>query len=103
MQFQDHDEFPEFDHPALPPARGRSIGDSARRPSIPCMPGMAGRHENWGFFNRHFCGVYARHSQPSALDVPFHTDLGLMAQRRRGLLLRHHTPPNPTRSLPFRR
>src|SRR5262249_23921385 len=27
----------------------------------------------------------------------------LMAQRRRGLLLRHHTPPNPTRSLPFRR
>ena len=39
----------------------------------------------------------------SALDIPLHPDLGLMAQRRRGLLLRHHTPPNPTRSLPFRR
>ena len=57
MQFQDHDEFPAFDHRALPPARGRSIGDSARRPAILCMPGMAGRHENWGIFNRHFCGV----------------------------------------------
>jgi hypothetical protein len=44
MQFQDHDEFPEFDHRALPPARGRSIGDSARRPAIPRMPGMAGRN-----------------------------------------------------------
>jgi hypothetical protein len=39
----------------------------------------------------------------SALDVPFHADIGLLAQRRRVLLLRHHTPPNPTRSLPFRR
>jgi hypothetical protein len=39
----------------------------------------------------------------SALDVPFHADIGLLAQRRRGLLLCHHTPPNPTRSLPFRR
>ena len=54
MQFQDHDEFPEFDHRALPPATGRSFGNSARRPAIPCMPGMAGRHENWGIFNRHF-------------------------------------------------
>ena len=39
----------------------------------------------------------------SALDVPFHVDIGLLAQRRRGLLLRHHAPPDPTRSLPFRR
>jgi hypothetical protein len=27
----------------------------------------------------------------SALDIPFHPDLGLVAQRRRGLLLGHHT------------
>ena len=39
----------------------------------------------------------------SALDIPFHLDLGLVAQRCRGLLLGHHMPPNPTRSLPFRR
>ena len=35
----------------------------------------------------------------SALDVPFHADIGLLAQRRRELLLRHHAPPDPTRSL----
>jgi hypothetical protein len=28
----------------------------------------------------------------SALDVPFHADIGLLAQRRGGLLFRHHTP-----------
>jgi hypothetical protein len=27
------------------------------------MPWKAGRHENWGIFNRHFWGVYVRHSQ----------------------------------------
>jgi hypothetical protein len=32
---------------------------------------------------------------------PFHADLGLVAQRRGGLLFRHHTPPNSTRSFPF--
>ena len=41
--------------------------------------------------------------RPSALDFPFHADLGVVAQRRRRLLLGHHTPPNPTRGLPFRR
>jgi Transposase IS200 like len=41
--------------------------------------------------------------RPSALDVPFHADLGLVAQRRGGLLFRHHAPPNPTRRLPLRR
>src|SRR5580692_6046302 len=30
-------------------------------------------------------------------------DIGLLAQRRRALLLRHHAPPDPTRSLRFRR
>lgn len=39
----------------------------------------------------------------SALDVPFHTDLSLVAQRRRGLLLRHNASLKPTRSLPFLR
>jgi hypothetical protein len=29
MQIQDHDEFPKFDHRVLPPARRRSLGDSA--------------------------------------------------------------------------
>jgi hypothetical protein len=32
----------------------------------------------------------------SALDLPFHADLGLLAQRHRGLVLRHHAPPDPT-------
>jgi len=27
------------------------------------MPWKAGRHKNWGIFNRHFWGVYVRHSQ----------------------------------------
>jgi hypothetical protein len=26
VKFQDHDKFPEFDHRALPPAKGGSIG-----------------------------------------------------------------------------
>ena len=56
MQIQDHDEFPKFDHRVLPPASGRSIGDSARRPAIPGMPGMAGSHENWGNFKCHKWG-----------------------------------------------
>jgi hypothetical protein len=63
MQFQDHDNFPEFDHRALPPANGSSIGESARRPAFQGMPWKAGRHENWGIFNRHIWGVYVRHSQ----------------------------------------
>ena len=63
MQFQDHDNFPEFDHRALPPANGSSIGQSARRPAFQGMPWKAGRHENWGIFNRHIWGVYVRHSQ----------------------------------------
>ena len=55
---------------------------------------------------------YAAHKQPNVLKwladhrrwtFRFHPDLGLVAQRRRGLLLGHHTPPDPTRSLPFRR
>ena len=39
-----------------PPANGSSIGESARRPAFPGMPWKAGRHKNWGIFNRHFWG-----------------------------------------------
>ncbi|MFO1125340.1 MAG: hypothetical protein U1E25_08720 [Methylocystis sp.] len=45
-----------------PPANGSSIGESARRPAFQGMPWKAGRHENWRIFNRHFWGVYVRHS-----------------------------------------
>jgi hypothetical protein len=38
MQIQDRDEFLKFDHRVLPPARGKNIGDSARRPAIYGMP-----------------------------------------------------------------
>ena len=40
---------------------------------------------------------------PSALDLPLHADLGLLAQRRRELLLRPHPPPHPPRQLPLDR
>ena len=53
MQIQNHDEFPKFDHRALPPAIGKTIGDSARPPTIPGMPGMVGSHENWRIFKCH--------------------------------------------------
>jgi hypothetical protein len=46
MQFQDHDNFPEFDHRALPPANGSSNGESARRPAFQGKPWKAGRHRN---------------------------------------------------------
>ena len=45
--------FPEFDHRALPPAEGSSIGELARRRAFQGMPWKARRHENWGIFNRH--------------------------------------------------
>ena len=38
---------------------------------------------------------------PSALDLPLHPDLGLLAQRRRGLLLRDHPSAPPPRRLPL--
>ena len=63
MQFQDHHEFPEFDHRALPPANGSSISESVRRRTFQGMPWQARLHENWGIFKRHFWGVYVRHSQ----------------------------------------
>jgi hypothetical protein len=63
MQIQDHDEFPKFDHRALPPATGRTIGDSARLPTIPDTPGMVGSHEKWGIFKCHKWGELLRHSQ----------------------------------------
>src|SRR6516225_11708606 len=53
MQIQDHDELPKFDHRVLPPASWRSLGDSARPPTIPGMPGMVGSYENWGNFKCH--------------------------------------------------
>ncbi len=63
MQIQDHDELPKFDHRVLPPASRRSLGDSARPPTIPGMPGMVGSHENWGNFKCHKWGELLRHSQ----------------------------------------
>ena len=63
MQIQDHDELPKFDHRALPPASRKSLGDSARPPTIPGMPGMVGGHENWGNFKCHKWGELLRHSQ----------------------------------------
>ncbi len=51
MQIQDHDEPPKFDHRVLPPASRRSLGDPARPPTIPGIPGMVGSHENWGNSN----------------------------------------------------
>ena len=67
LQIQDHDEFPKFDHRVLPPASRRSLGDSARPPTIPGMPGIVGSHENWGKFKCHKWGELLRHSQ---LDPP---------------------------------
>ena len=55
---------------------------------------------------------YAAHKQldvlkwladQSALDVPLHPHFRLVAQRRRGLLLRHHPATNPARRLRLRR
>ena len=62
MQIQDHDELPKFDHRVLPPAKRGSLGDSARSPTIPGMPGMVGSHENWGNFKCHKWGELLRHS-----------------------------------------
>src|SRR6185437_13183302 len=62
MQIQDHDELPKFDHRVLPPARRRSLGDSARPPAVPGMPGTPGSHENWGNFKCHKWGELLRHS-----------------------------------------
>jgi hypothetical protein len=50
MQVQDHDEFPEFDHRALPPANGSSIGEAVHRRTFQGMPWKVRRHENWGTF-----------------------------------------------------
>src|SRR3954452_14610363 len=38
----------------------------------------------------------------SALDVPLHPDLGILDQRRRGLLLGHHPQTHPTRRVHLR-
>ena len=40
---------------------------------------------------------------PSALDLPLHPDLVLLAQRRRGLLRQAHQAPTEARRLPLRR
>ena len=40
---------------------------------------------------------------PSALDVPLHPDLGVLAQRCRGVLCQAHPPPAQTRRLSFAR
>ena len=61
MQIQNHHEFPEFDHQPLPPAEGRSIGESVRRPGFQGMPWKPGRHENWGIFKCHKWGELIRH------------------------------------------
>jgi hypothetical protein len=69
MQIQNHDEFPKFDHRVLPPARRRSLGDSARPPTIPGMPGTIGSHENWGNFKCHKWGELLRHSHRCMLPL----------------------------------
>jgi hypothetical protein len=69
MQIQDHDELPKFDHRVLPPASRRSLGDSARPPAIPGMPGMAVSHENWGNFKCHKWRELLRHSQRYLIQV----------------------------------
>ena len=73
MQIQNHDEFPKFDHRVLLPARRRSLGDSARPPIIPGMPGTIGSHENWGNFKCHKWGELLRHSQGLDGGVPDHS------------------------------
>src|ERR1700691_4778462 len=40
---------------------------------------------------------------PSAMDVPFHADIGLLAQRRRGLLRNPHKAKAQARRLSLRR
>jgi hypothetical protein len=50
-------------HPISSPRRRPAPArTSARRPVFQGMPWKAGRHENWGIFNRHIWGVYVRHS-----------------------------------------
>jgi len=61
MEFQNHDEFPEFDHQPLPPAKGISIGDSRRCPAFQGAPWNAGHHHNWGIFKCHKWGELTRH------------------------------------------
>lgn len=61
MQFRDHDNLPEFDHRALPPAEGSGIGELPRRRAFQAMPRKARRHENWGYIS----GVYDRRSRIS--------------------------------------
>ena len=56
----------EFDHRALPPANGRSIGESERGPALQGMPWTAGRHEIWGIFKCHEWGDLLRHSHQDA-------------------------------------
>jgi transposase len=87
MQRHRHQEFIRFLNAverAVPPGKVvHAILDKLRRPQTTQGSRMAGRS--------------------SALDVPFHADLRLVAQRRRGLLFRHHAPPYPTRILSIRR
>ena len=80
MQIQDHDELPKFDHRVLPPANRRSLGDSARSPTIPGMPGTVGSHENWGNFKCHKWGELLRHShRPTAAPAnPWMTPGGII-------------------------
>jgi hypothetical protein len=54
-----------------------------RHPQAPDVPAVAG--------------------QSSALGVPLHPDIGVLAQRRRRLLLDHHAKGHPARRLPIRR
>ena len=87
MQIQDHDKLPKFDHRVLPPASRRSLGDLARPPAIPGMPGMVGSHENWGNFKCHKWGELLRHSHVHVLEdrKPRHQPCG---QRRVAGLVR---------------
>jgi len=51
VQFQNHDEFPEFDHQQLPPTTESSIGDAIRCPGFQGAPWNPGHHGNWEFSN----------------------------------------------------
>jgi transposase len=57
--------------------------------------------------HRQLCDPQASGGAPmalpaSSLDLPLHTNLGLLAQCRRGLLCQAHTPASQTRRVPFR-
>jgi alpha-D-ribose 1-methylphosphonate 5-triphosphate synthase subunit PhnG len=87
MQRHRHQEFIRFSIAGR--ARGSSRKDRPRHPRQLCRPPASGRAAMAG--------------APSALDVPLHADLSLLAQRRRGLLRHPNEAASPARRLPISR